>query len=392
VTAGYAVLQTFEGWAGVGGRSLPPSALELRRVRRRLAAVPESDPIRRCLSQLVDVIERSGAASGDGALLGIEIGRVLAAYGKLLQYEASWALAHDVYETLVSYAQGIDDEERLLDAMLMVAFSLRMLARFDLAEDAYRRLRDTAAHLENQQHLLLSELGFAKIAIERGNLPAAAEMLDRIIAGAQAEAHVVMRARALMERARVASQMGDHSTALMLGHEALVHSHDPMERDRVLTNIGVTLMELGLWEQSRDANLLLVATAQEASIRWLAEINLMELAYLEGRELVFEHHRRKLAELPLPPYTEAVYHETSALGLRSFGRIPEATLAFEKMLNVAECHSLNEFIIKAEVALQDVARARSELETTLRRRADDQPPAVLNVARAIADMRTRAGL
>jgi tetratricopeptide (TPR) repeat protein len=392
VTAGYAVMQLFDGWAGHDGSGLPPSVMELRRVRKRLAAVPEKDPIRRCLTQLIDVIEHAGPGLDEPALRGAEVGRILAAYGKLLQYEASWSLSRDVFETLVSYTQLIDDEERLLDSMLQVGFSLRMLAKFDEARDAYGRLRDTAALLESEQYLLLSELGFAKIAIERGNLPAAAGMLDQIITEATEEEHTGIRAKALMERSRVASQLGDYASALTLGHEALQHATDPMERDRILNNLGVTLMELGLLDQARDANLVLVATAQEANIRWLAEINLMELAYLEQREPVFEHHRRKLADLVLPPYIEAVYFETIARGFRQFDRLPEATVAFEKMLKVAERHELNEFVIKAEAALRDVAAVRSQLEKTPRRRAEEQPPEVQNVVRAIAEMRSLAGL
>jgi tetratricopeptide (TPR) repeat protein len=391
VTAGYAVLQLFEGWAGNDGSALPPTVLELRRVRKRLAAIPESDPIRRCLTQLVDVIERATTEQDEPVLRGIEVARILAAYGKLLQYEASWSLSRDVFETLVTYAQSIDDEERLLDSMLMVGFSLRMLAQFDEARDAYGRLRDTAALLESEQYLLLSELGFAKIAIERGNLPAAAGMLDQIITEAREEQHAGIRAKALMERARVASQLGDLASATVLGHQALVQSRDPMERDRILINLSVTLMQLGLWEQSRDGNLVLIATAQEAAVRWMAQINLMQLAYLERREPMFEHYRREVAEMDLPPYLEAVYWEATAHGLRVFGRVPDATRAFQRMLAVAERHGINEFILSAERALEDVAAAADPLEH-MSAPASEPPPELATVARAVTELRILAGL
>jgi hypothetical protein len=392
VTAGYAVLQLFEAWAGIDGGEVRPSLMELRRVRKRLGAVPESDPIRRCLTQLVDVIEHATPGPDERVLRGMEVGRVLAAYGKLLQYEASWSLSRDVYETLVDYAQCIDDEERMLDSMLMVGFSLRMLAQFDDARDAYGHLRETAALLGSEQYLLLSELGFAKIAFERGNLPAAAGMLDQIITEAREEEHVGIRAKALMDRARVAHHLGDLASATILGHQALVHSRDPMERDRILINISVTLMELGLWEQSRDGNLVLIATAQEAVVRWMAQINLMQLAYLERREPMFEHYRREIAGVDLPPYLEVVYWETSAHGFRIFGRVPESTRAFQRMLAVAERHELNEFVLKAEQALEDVAAVACPLEDAQRSRASEPPPELVTVARAITELRILAGL
>ena len=393
VTAGYAVLQLFEGWASIDGRGLPPSVLEIRRVRKRLALVSHADPIRRCLTQLVDVIERARPADATEPLLqGFEVARILAAYGKLLQYEASWSLSRDVFETLVAYAQCIDDEERLLDSMLMVGFSLRMLAQFDEARDAYGRLRDMAALLESEQYLLLSELGFAKIAIERGNLPAAAGMLDQIITEAREEQHVDIRAKALMERARVASQLGDLSSATILGHQALLQSRDPMERDRILINLSVTLMQLGLWEESRDANLVLTTTAQEAAVRWMAQINLMQLSYLERREPMFEHYRREVAEMDLPPYLEAVFWEASAHGYRVFGRLPDATRAFQRMLSVAERHELNEFIVNAERALGDVEAAADPMEASRRSSASEPSPELATVARAITELRILSGL
>lgn len=394
VTAGYAVLQLFEGWAGVDGSGVPPSVLEVRRVRRRLAAVSESDPIRRCLTHLVDVIERATTDADEPMLRGIEVARILAAYGKLLQYESSWSLSRDVYETLVAYAHCIDDEERLLDAMLMVGFSLRMLAQFDEARDAYGHLRDMAALLESEQYLLLSELGFAKIAIERGNLPAAAGMLDQIITEAHEVEHVGIRAKALMDRARVAHQLGDLASATILGHQALESSTDPMERERILINLGMAFTHLGLLSEARDAYLIVNATAQEASVRWLAEINLMELAYLEAREPTFEQHRRQLAGIELPPYLQAVFQETLAHGCRVFGREGAAREAFQRMRMIGERYGLNEFVIKADAALEDVMNATPPVvvPSPMESSGDTAPANVAAVAHAIAEMRIRVSL
>ena len=152
-------------------------------MRKRLARVESGDPIRRCLTHLVDVMDRAAPPRGseEERLRTYEAGRILAAYGKLLQYESSWSLSCDVHETLIEFARRADDEERLLDSMLMVAFCHRMLGKLDEAREAYTTLRQAATERESAQYLLLSELGYAKIAIQRGNLPAAAGMLDRIL-------------------------------------------------------------------------------------------------------------------------------------------------------------------------------------------------------------------
>jgi hypothetical protein len=149
---------------------------------------------------------------------------------------------------------------------------------------------------------------------------------------------------------------------------------------------------MGLRDAARDAGLLVVATAQDRSARLMAMVNLMELAYQDGRELVFEQYRRELAREDLTPYLRAVYLETSADGLRAFGRYTEAKTATERMLDVAEEHALHEFVIKAEAALRDGRRAAPAGTLVPRGRTSEPSRRVANIVRAIADMRLAAGL
>ena len=395
LTAGYATLQLFDLWVEQQDRGVvAPSILELRRVHKRLELVEAGDPIRRCLTHLVEVMERvtPPGESAEQRQRSDQAGRILAAYGKLLQYESSWSLSRDVHETLIDYARSAGDAERLLDSMLMVAFCHRMLAQLDEAREAYGRLRDTAEELGSEQYLLLSELGFAKVASERGNLPAAAGMLDRILEETRVGDNTGVRAKALMDRARVATQLGDHATAAVLGHEALESSTDAFDRERILVNIGMTLTHMGLWSEARDAYLVAAATAQESTVRWIAQINLMELAYLENNEILFEHHRRAVAGHALPPYVETVYHESHAHGLRAFERLAEAKEAFQRMLDVAERHGLHEFVLKAEQALADVASAVPPLASTAKADVGQQSLEFVRVADSLVRLRAHAGV
>ena len=394
LTAGYAALQLFDLWVEHERGAIPPSDLELRRVHRRLALVAPGDPVRRCLTHLLELMERAAPVRGskEHRLRSDEAGRILAAYGKLLQYESSWSLSLDVHETLIFHAWRADDEDRLLDSMLMVAFCHRTLGQLDEAREAYTLLRQTAEEAKSEQYLLLSELGFAKIASERGNLPAAAGMLDRILEETSRGEHRNLRWRALMDRARVATQLGDHATAAVLGHQAFESCTDPIDRDRILVNIGLTLANMGLWSEARDAYLIASATAQESTVRWIAQINLMELAYLERNEPLFEHHRRSLAGIEMPPYVETVYHETHAHGLRAFDRHGEATAAFRRMLQVSERHGLHEFVMKAEQALIDVERTPSPLASTERSHVAQHSTDIVRVADCLVRLREHAGI
>jgi tetratricopeptide (TPR) repeat protein len=394
LTAGYAVMRLFDLWVEHGCRAIPRSDLELRRVRKRLELISSGDPVRRCLTQLVEVIGRPSTPRGAEAqrLQSYEAGRILAAYGKLLQYESSWSLSRDVHETLIEHARGTDDVERLLDSMLMVAFCHRVIGQLDESRDAYMVLRETATQLESEQYLLLCELGFAKIAIQRGNLPAAAGMLDRILSETQGVEHTAVRAKALMDRARVAMQLGDPTTATIYGHQALECSTDPADRDRLLVNIGVNLAHMGLRREARDAYLLAEASAQEAAVRWMAQINLMELAYLEYREPVFEQYRRALSDVEMPPYIAVVYYEALGLGYSVFKRHDDATVTFRRMLDVAERHGLNEFIVKAERALADVASVIPPLAVSAPTESNARRSDLTTVTESLSRMRELAGL
>ena len=63
IVAGYAALQLFEAWLEGGLGETPPSAIEVQRIWRYVQAVPETCVERRCLTQLIDCIEATLAAS-----------------------------------------------------------------------------------------------------------------------------------------------------------------------------------------------------------------------------------------------------------------------------------------------------------------------------------------
>lgn len=389
IVAGYAALQLFEGWLDGGLGATPPSMLEVRRIRRYVEAVPETRSERRCLAQLVDRIEATSDVSPDArAAASAEVGQVLASYAKLLQYDAQWELAADVNRTLVDFARSVNDAPRLLDSMLMRGYSLRMAGRLDEASDAYAALRSAAVAANDERYRLESHLSDAKVAVDRGNFPAARDLLDRTIAEARrAECRVVV-AKGLTDRARVAAQEGDLERSLACSHEALELTTDSVARERILANIALTFAQMGMHEAARDAGLLVAATAQDRSTRLAALVNLMELAYQDRRELVFEQYRRELARESMTPNLEAAYLQTSAEGLHAFGRIGEARVAATRVLDVAERHGLYELVLAADALLASadpapVPAPRSEPATS---------GEAARIAQSIAGMRAAAGL
>ena len=389
IVAGYAALQLFESWMDAGLGTAVPNMLDVRRVRRYVELVPETHPGRRCLAQLVDHIQATSAGTdAEGMDRRAKAGRVIASYARLLQYDAQWGLAADVHGTIVEFAQRTNDVTRMLDSLLMRGYGLRMQGRLGEATETYAALRSAAIAAGDERYRLESDLSDAKVAIDRGNFPAARELIDRTVAEARGIHCTVIVSKGLTDRARIAAMEGEHELALVCSYEALELAEDASDRERILSNIALTFAQVGLRDAARDAALLVAATAQDRVTRLTALVNLMELAHQDDRELVFEHYRRELAREDLTPYLQAVYFEACAEGLRAFGRAAESRQAAARMLEVAERHGLNEFVLKAESLLHAAAAAPAK-------RANDTPtpaPRTRAIARAIAEMRSAAGL
>jgi hypothetical protein len=187
----------------------------------------------------------------------------------------------------------------------------------------------------------------------------------------------------LQDRADVAYRRGEYERAVRLGYEALAGLTDPAARDRALSDVAVALTELGVRSAARDAHLILAATAQEQYSRWIAVVNLLELATLDRCEPVFEQYRRELADAPLPPTLQWYYHYYVGKGYQAFGRPAEAGEALEHALAVATRHGLNKFVFDAERALAELARGTpAEF-----RPEPDTPEGVREVAQAIGRWR-----
>jgi tetratricopeptide (TPR) repeat protein len=389
IVAGYAALQLFECWLHGGLGMTPPSMLEMQRIWRYVEAVPETRMERPCLSQLVDSIEATLVKSPhDVAERRADVARSVVCYARLLQYDAQWGLAADVHGALIDFAHYARDTQRLLDSMLMRGYSLRMAGRLDEASTAYAALRCAAEQAHDERYRLESHLSDAKIAVERGNYPVARDLLDRTIAEARSTRCWVIVSKGLTDRACVAGMQGDLELALECSHEALKLCIDPLGRERILGNIALTFAQMGLREAARDAGLLVVATAQDRTTRLNATINLMELAYLDARELVFEQYRRELARETMAPKVEASFLQTSTEGLRRFGRIAEARRTAERMLDLASRHELHEYVMRAAALLDEL-----DQPPLLAAHEPTAPSArVARIARTIAEMRVGAGL
>ena len=381
VSAGLVTLRLVDRWAEEGVQVSSADAWEMRAVRNAIGAVERSTVARSVLTSLVDSL---GAAGGEMSLVAPR----LMAYGRALDCEGKFRLAADVFEMLVTYSRPTEEPDLAIDANMRLAYCERMSGDLDRAALAYARASEIAEEANDVAGVLRARIGDAKIAIARGNLPRAEEILAETADRAAEHSLPELRALALHDRAVVAHSRRDHERAIRLAFEALQGMQTPVSRDRVLGDLAAAFADLGVRSTARDAHLVLAATAQEQSQKWISTINLMEIAALDGCEPVFEQYRRELAAADLPPQMATAYQLYVAKGYELFGKLGDALAVLGTARQLAESHHLNQMTFEIEQRIQAVKQARKVTVP----RAINAPETVQDVADAIGQMRQMAGV
>lgn len=383
-TAGLVTLRLVDSWLTEGRPVVAHDGWSLRAVRESIQRVDRGSSIRTILSSVLDTMQ---------ALRDVRVTTLtprLMAYARALMFEARWALAADVHRTIIAYAHPVDDADVVIDANMQLGACLRTLAQWQEAAQAYSVAGQIAALTGDMVNVLRSRVSEANIAIDRGNLPHAEAILEETITRTgSTPALAETRALALHARAHVAHLRKDYEHAVRLGFEALGGTRTQTARDRVLIDIATSFTELGVRSAARDAYLILAATAQEQYTRWVAQINLMELAALDGQQTVFEEHRRDLSTAILPASLSAYYFFYVAQGYRLFDRERAAEAALSRAVEIASANQLNQILIQAEQALEEIRSGRTP---ALPREAQDPPQSAVTVAAAIREMRELAGV
>jgi tetratricopeptide (TPR) repeat protein len=351
VSAGLVTMRLVDAWIADGPRALRADSWAVSAVREAIAQEPETTPIRRILSSIVDVMVDSSGTDLHA------LSPRLMAYGQALEYEVRWSLAADVYSTMIAHAQPVDDADLAVAANLQLAFCLRTLGDLDAAAAAYSEASRVAYAANDLIGVLRGRLGDAKIATARGNMPQAEKILEETIARAAGSAGLNdVRSRALIDRAYLAGLNGQYERTIKYSYEALEITASQRERDRILTNIATAFRFLGLLEPARDAYLVLASTAQEQYVRWMAELNLMELAAQQRIELQFDRYRRDLESADFTPQLRITYLLHVGRGFHALGNARDAVPYLERAIEMASQYNLNQMLFEAEAALSAVRR------------------------------------
>jgi tetratricopeptide (TPR) repeat protein len=365
-------------WVADGADVVSRDSWSIHAVRRAVEEMDHALPARVILHGIVDLVATSRTVDVD--LLAPR----LLAYGHALDLEGRFALAADVLQAVIAHVDPEVHADVAVDAYMRLGFCLRMLGRLEEATAAYATAGQLAQVMGDTARILRARVADGKLALARGNLPAAASILDETVRAAGVEpALAELRATALHDRAAVA-------------FAALEGATRQAARDRVLADLATMFIQLGVRDAARDALVLLTVDAEEQYTRWMARINLMELAALEGAELPFEQHRRALAGVDLPADLAANYHLHVGLGYRAFGRRAAAVKALECALELATRHDLHQLAFQAERTLVAVRRHHDSGDTSVSGPPRPQPvviPASLQpVATAIRELRDLSGV
>jgi len=237
--------------------------------------------------------------------------------------------------------------------------------------------------------VLTARLGEAKIAMARGNMPKAESILEQTLEEAQSAGLDDVRSRALTDRAFIAGMGGQHQQAIRYSYNALELSKSQRDRDRILTNIATGFRYLGLFDVARDAYLVLASTAQEQYIRWMSELNLMELAALQGMELDFDKYRRDLVAADFTPQLRVTYLLHVGRGYSALGHADAGIPYLERAIQMASEFSLNQLMFQAEEALVEVRRREARTVAKNDRSID---ASIRDVIDAIHGMKEMAGV
>jgi tetratricopeptide (TPR) repeat protein len=381
VSAGLVVMRLVDRWMADGQSGL--TAHSVSAVRAAIDEMPETTPVRRILASVVDAMVESQSGEMHA------VTPRLMAYGQALEYDAKLSLAADVYRTIVAHAHPIEDADIAIPAHNQLAASLLHHGDLDGAAAAYDEAGRVASSVGDMIGVLRAQVGRAKVCIALGNVPQAELVLDEAILRATEPALQDIRSRALHDRAHVAALRGQYERTIQFAYQALEISTSQRERDRILCDIAAGFMDLGVLHIARDAYSVLVATAQEQYVRWLSELNLLEIAAREGSEPQFDKFRRALEFEEFTPQLRVIYLLHVGRGYDLLGRSEAGVEYLERAIRLADQYKYNQLLFEAESAL---AEARRRTTRQRGRLSSAVPKSIETVAEVIGDMKRMAGV
>jgi tetratricopeptide (TPR) repeat protein len=247
------------------------------------------------------------------------------AFAQLLErHHGKLALAGDAFESVIRLADPEFDAEVVMDAYDRLSFCQRKLGALDSARETSATLVKIATRQKDHARVLRGKIGIGLVAMFRGNLSEADSQFVSVAVEAQRRDLNREYAAAMHNRAVVASRGGNAADAVVLAHQALKHTSEPVARDRVLGDLAAFLVKLEQYDAAIDALRILEITAVSDEPRQVSKAILLTAAARSGNRELFETTRQELASVTFAVETHVNLMVETAKGLRLFGELDEA--------------------------------------------------------------------
>lgn len=348
--------------------------------------LPDDDVETRHLAQVVASIEPAARARLGPVRIALQD------YASFLEHEGRLAEALEVLRLLATTWSGDVPAGDFGSLALFAARLNRQLGRWELAAEAYLVAEEAAAESGDIAVVLRARLGRASVLRARGDFGASRLEVERVIDAAAGEPHLAaVLGAAYGDLGAVLARAGQPVDGVRALYEAYRRTPDPIQRLRILGELGAGLAELGASDSARIAFELVAASPIGVLVRAGACLELMDLASAGGDRLGFERHRaaaRGFADR-MPPGVAVDFGFRTALGLARFGQFGRAEETWNESLVLARATGLVEWARTIEHVLERLdgcsAGAAAPAE------AVEPSPEVAELAADLRTLAARAG-
>ena len=319
---------------------------QLDAVRRHLRSLPQDTPESAHLYGIAQEVTTSPHRSP-----GLRLS--LTAYAYFLEHEGRLEEALEVLALATrTHAEAIPAAD-FASAALFAARLNRLLARWPVATSCYLAAEAAADRARDRTMQLRARLGRGAVLRGMGNLPMA-RAIGEEIAQAAARANLPeMQALAYTDLGAAYLVEGKKAEAVQANYRAFRLTQDPLQRVRILGDIGVGMVELGDYGSARVAFEIVLASGTSFLVRANAMLELMEVESCVGSRIAFERCRSEADGLRerMPPSMLADFHFKAGIGLARFGQTGRARALLTAGLQISETQRLNAWYFRFEKAL-----------------------------------------
>lgn len=323
---------------------------QLEAVRRHVSELPANSPETAHLTGVVAAVPSNGPPTAS-------LWKSLTAYAYFLEHDGRLEESLEML-TLAARAQApFWSPADFVPYALMAGRINRLLTRWDAATRCYKAAQDTADCIGDLNRALRARLGQAHVFRACGNLPRARTEIEQVLAEASGAALNDVLSDAHQDLGNILTLQGDRANALNATYKAFKLCPDPVNRTKILGDLGYALNESGHFDAARVALEIVIASDASSHVRINALLELMQLESAIGNRVAFERRRgqaRGLVER-MAPSTMTDYGYKTAVGLARFGQITRAREIGQETLRIAERHGLHEWYFRIERMLRDLA-------------------------------------